>query len=75
MPAPEFSEEDKFTRIILYLLKSLREMDKKDKVRYCYQHCSLKYVPGSIMTNQTLKISLELCAIQNKTPSNNALRG
>jgi predicted HTH transcriptional regulator len=30
-------------------------MDRKDKIRACYQHCCLKYVSGSIMTNQTLR--------------------
>jgi len=30
-------------------------MDKKDKVRACYQHCCLKYVSNLKMTNQTIR--------------------
>ena len=55
LPAPEFIAGENFTRVILYSPKSLREMDKQDKIRACYQHCSLKHVSGSIMTNQTLR--------------------
>lgn len=55
LPAPEFIADENFTRVILYAPKTLREMDKQDKIRACYQHCSLKYVSGSIMTNQSLR--------------------
>ena len=30
-------------------------MDRKDKIRACYQHCCLKYVSGSLMSNQSLR--------------------
>jgi ATP-dependent DNA helicase RecG len=55
LPAPEFIEGENFTRVILYSPKPLREMDKQDKIRACYQHCCLKHVSGSIMTNQSLR--------------------
>ncbi|MDO8550448.1 MAG: ATP-binding protein [Ignavibacteria bacterium] len=55
LPAPEFIEGENFTRVILYSPRVLREMDRKDKIRACYQHCCLKYVSGSIMSNQTLR--------------------
>jgi predicted HTH transcriptional regulator len=55
LPAPEIIEGENFTRLILYSPRSLRDMDRKDKIRACYQHCCLKYVSGSIMTNQSLR--------------------
>ncbi|HQF42644.1 MAG TPA: ATP-binding protein [Ignavibacteriaceae bacterium] len=55
LPAPEFIAEENFTRVILYSPKKLKEMDRKDKIRACYQHCCLKYVSGSSMTNQSLR--------------------
>ena len=55
MPAPEFIEGENFTRVILFSPRSLKEMDKQDKVRACYQHCCLKFVSGSHMTNFSLR--------------------
>jgi len=55
LPAPEFILDDNFTRIKLFSPKTLRQMDKADKIRACYQHCSLKYVSGEKMTNSSLR--------------------
>lgn len=55
LPAPNFIEGDNFMRAILYTGKTLRQMDREDKRRACYQHCCLKYVSGEFMTNQTLR--------------------
>lgn len=55
LPAPNFIAEEDYLRVILYASKSLREMDKDDKIRACYQHCCLKYVSSDFMTNQTLR--------------------
>jgi ATP-dependent DNA helicase RecG len=55
LPAPEFIEGDNYTKVILYAPKSLRQMDKNDKIRACYQHCVLKFLSGDFMTNQTLR--------------------
>ncbi len=55
LPAPKFIVEEKYTRVILYGPKSLREMDKEDKARACYQHACLKVVSGEYMTNQSLR--------------------
>lgn len=35
--------------------KSLNELDKKEKIRACYQHACLKYVSNDKMTNQSLR--------------------
>ncbi len=55
LPAPEFIVGDNYTRIILYAHKTLRQMDKRDKIRACYLHACLKYVSGEYMTNQSLR--------------------
>ena len=46
--------EDK-TRVTIYSYKTLNELDKKEKVRACYQHACLKYVSNDKMTNQSLR--------------------
>lgn len=55
LPAPKFVEGDNYTRIIIYAHKTLRQMDKEDKVRACYLHACLKQVSGERMTNQSLR--------------------
>lgn len=55
LPAPSFHEGDRFLRVILFAHKSLRQMDRQDKLRACYQHCCLKYVAADHMTNQSLR--------------------
>ncbi len=56
LPAPDFVEGDNYTRVVMYAPKTLRQMDKQDKIRACYQHCCLKVVSGEIMTNQSLRL-------------------
>ncbi|GIZ09362.1 RNA-binding domain-containing protein [Flavobacterium sp. UMI-01] len=46
--------EDK-TRVTIYSYKTLNELDKKEKIRACYQHACLKYVSNDKMTNQSLR--------------------
>ncbi|QHI37567.1 hypothetical protein IMCC3317_29470 [Kordia antarctica] len=55
LPAPKFIEGDNYTRVIIYSHKTLRQMDKEDKVRACYLHSCLKYVSGEHMTNHSLR--------------------
>lgn len=55
LPAPDIVVGDNYTRIILYSHKTLRQMDKGDKIRACYLHACLKYVSGEYMTNQSLR--------------------
>ena len=43
------------TKVTTYSYKSLNELDKKEKVRACYQHACLKYVSNEKMTNQSLR--------------------
>ncbi|HBS86257.1 MAG TPA: transcriptional regulator [Bacteroidales bacterium] len=43
------------TRVSIYSYKTLNHLDKKEKIRACYQHACLKYVSNEKMTNQTLR--------------------
>ncbi|MDI3321968.1 ATP-binding protein [Pinibacter soli] len=55
LPAPDFQENTRHTKVILYAYKKLNDMDKPDRIRACYQHCCLRYISNNIMTNQSLR--------------------
>ncbi|MFY9621714.1 MAG: ATP-binding protein [Pyrinomonadaceae bacterium] len=55
LPAPDIRLDSTHTRVILFAHQKLSEMDRKDKVRSCYQHCALLYVSNKRMTNSTLR--------------------
>lgn len=55
LPAPSFDEGDNYLKATLYAYKSLKQMDKDDKIRACYQHCCLKFVSNERMGNQSLR--------------------
>lgn len=55
LPAPDILIQEKHTKVIMYSYKTLKQMDKKDKIRACYQHCCLRYVSNDKMTNQSLR--------------------
>jgi len=46
---------EKRTSVTLYSYKTLNNLDKKEKIRACYQHACLKYVSNEKMTNQSLR--------------------
>ena len=60
LPAPEFILGGNFLRVKLFSPRGLKGMDKIDKIRACYQHCSLKYVSGEFMTNSTLRVRFNI---------------
>ncbi|MDR3061151.1 MAG: putative DNA binding domain-containing protein [Dysgonamonadaceae bacterium] len=43
------------TRVTIYSYKTLNNLDKKERIRACYQHACLKYVSNEKMTNQSLR--------------------
>ncbi|HNY45016.1 MAG TPA: putative DNA binding domain-containing protein [Bacteroidales bacterium] len=43
------------TRVTIYSYKELNNLDKKEKIRACYQHACLKWVSNEKMTNQSLR--------------------
>ncbi|MEQ8581758.1 MAG: putative DNA binding domain-containing protein [Marinoscillum sp.] len=46
---------DNRTKLSLYSYKTLNELDKKQKIKACYQHSCLKHVSNEKMTNQSLR--------------------
>ena len=60
LPAPDFTDDVDFTRVTMFAPKSLRQMNREDKIRACYQHCCLQYVIGEKMTNESLRKRLDI---------------
>lgn len=55
LPAPDFRAAYRRTSVTLYGPKSFEEMGRDERIRACYQHCALKTVMGTHMTNQSLR--------------------
>lgn len=62
LPAPDITKDDICTKVTMFAPQSMRQMNKEDKVRACYQHCCLQYVAGEKMTNETLRGRLNIAA-------------
>ncbi len=60
LPAPEFNVKSEHTEAILFSYKELKDMDKSDRIRACYQHACLKYVCREQMTNESLRKRFEI---------------
>ena len=55
LPALDVQVQEKHTKVILYAYQKFADMDKKDRIRACYQHACLKFVTNDKMTNQSLR--------------------
>lgn len=55
LPALDIQPQEKHTKVILYAYQKFADMDKKDRIRACYQHSCLKFVTNDKMTNQSLR--------------------
>ena len=55
LPAPKFIAENDYFKVILFAPLNFEDMDKEDRVRATYQHCSLKFLNQEFMTNSTLR--------------------
>ncbi|MFN0187438.1 MAG: ATP-binding protein [Bacteroidia bacterium] len=55
LPAYDVQVQEKHTKVILYAYQKFSDMDKKDRIRACYQHACLKYITNDKMTNTTLR--------------------
>ncbi len=60
LPAPDFRATREHTKVILFAHKSFEDMDRKERVRACYQHACLLYVSNQKMTNQSLRERFKL---------------
>ncbi len=55
LPAPFFEISGENTRVVLFAHRSLKKMDKDDRIRACYLHACLKYVNRDDMNNTSLR--------------------
>ena len=55
LPPINIIDSDNRTKVVIYSYKNLNNLDKKEKIRACYQHAALKYVSNEKMTNQSLR--------------------
>jgi ATP-dependent DNA helicase RecG len=55
LPPINVITDENRTRVTLYSYKKLNDLDKKEKIRACYQHSCLKWVSNEKMTNQSLR--------------------
>lgn len=60
LPAPDFRVGFRRTVVVLFALREFEGMDRKDRVRACYQHCCLRYVTNRKMTNKSLRERFKL---------------
>lgn len=60
LPAPDFIASQRRTFVKIYGPRDFEEMGREDRMRACYQHCSLKWVMSEIMTNQSLRARFQL---------------
>lgn len=69
LPAPDFRIGEKSTTVVLFAHKKFEDMDRKDRVRACYQHACLRYVSNQKMTNQSLRERFRLPESRAETVS------
>jgi predicted HTH transcriptional regulator len=55
LPAYDVMIQEKHTKVVLYAYQKFADMDKKDRIRACYQHACLKYVMNEKMSNTSLR--------------------
>jgi predicted HTH transcriptional regulator len=49
LPAPDIRTDQTHTRVVLFAHQDLVKMDKRDRIRACYQHCCLLHVSNRVM--------------------------
>jgi predicted HTH transcriptional regulator len=61
LPAPKFEIYENFTKVTLFVSKTLNEMSESDKIRACYQHCVLMHIKWEEkMQNASLRQRLNI---------------
>jgi predicted HTH transcriptional regulator len=55
LPPINVITDENRTRVTMYSYKKLNDLDKKEKIRACYQHACLKWVSNEKMSNQSLR--------------------
>lgn len=69
LPAPDFRTGETRTTAVLFSHIDFDNMSKADRIRACYQHCVLRYVTNSDMTNQTLRERFKVSEAKQATVS------
>ncbi len=55
LPPINVITDENRTRVTMFSYKRLNDLDKKEKIRACYQHACLKWVSNEKMSNQSLR--------------------
>jgi predicted HTH transcriptional regulator len=55
LPAPDFRAGDQRTHVSIFGPRDIKDMDREERIRACYQHCALRWVMNEKMTNQSLR--------------------
>lgn len=55
LPPINVTTDENRTKVTIYSYKKLNDLDKKEKIRACYQHACLKWVSNEKMSNQSLR--------------------
>ena len=55
LPPINVITDENRTRVTIFSYKTLNNLDKREKIRACYQHSCLKWVSNEKMTNQSLR--------------------
>lgn len=69
LPPPDFRVGEGNTKIVMFAHKAFDSMDRKERVRACYQHCCLRYVSTQKMSNQSLRERFQLPENKSETVS------
>ncbi|MGI8656680.1 MAG: ATP-binding protein [Pyrinomonadaceae bacterium] len=69
LPAPDFRLGERHTLAIMFAHKAFDEMDGKDRIRACYQHCTLRFLMNQKMDNQSLRQRFKLPEHKSETVS------
>jgi len=69
LPAPKFIAEGDSFKVVLFAPLNFKDMDKDDRIRATYQHCSLKFANQESMTNTSLRARFGLDDKQHSTAS------
>ena len=55
LPPINVTADENRTRVTIYSYKKLNDLDKRERIRACYQHACLKWVSNEKMTNQSVR--------------------
>jgi predicted HTH transcriptional regulator len=69
LPAPDFLSSFNRTVAVIYGPRRFQDMDGRDRVRACYQHCVLQWVLRNQMTNQSLRERFGVSSASTQTVS------